>query len=81
MILIKLHFRNPTPDNDEDLEGLQWPPYTIENKEYLHIDQHMKIKKDLYKRRFNFWDQFIDKWERLAVDGVVTESENKKDEL
>ncbi|KAJ8717745.1 hypothetical protein PYW07_005675 [Mythimna separata] len=72
---------NPTPENDEDLEGLQWPPYTVENKEYLHIDKHMKINKDLYKRRFNFWDQFIEKWERLAVDGVVTESKNKKDEL
>ncbi|PZC75771.1 hypothetical protein B5X24_HaOG200138 [Helicoverpa armigera] len=74
-------YGNPTPDNDEVLAGLKWPSYTLESKEYLLIDNQMEIQKDLYKKRFNFWNQFIEKWEKLAVNGIVSESGNKKDEL
>ncbi|XP_035435877.2 juvenile hormone esterase-like [Spodoptera frugiperda] len=73
-------YGNPTPDNEEDL-GLKWPSYTSEKKEYLHIDKQMQIKQDLNKKRYEFWDQFIDKWGAMAVDGVISESINKKDEL
>ncbi|XP_075981625.1 uncharacterized protein LOC142980177 [Anticarsia gemmatalis] len=73
-------YGNPTPDDDAVLEGLRWPSYTIENQQYLHIDKHMRIKTDLYKNRFEFWDNFIGKWEKRAVNGIVSESVNKKDD-
>lgn len=63
------------------LKNFKWPPYTLENKEYLHIGKTLDIKRDLYKNRFDFWDQFIGKWEQKAVNGIVTDAVNNKDEL
>ncbi|CAH0590427.1 unnamed protein product [Chrysodeixis includens] len=74
-------FGNPTPGGDEILQNFKWVPYTLENKQYLHIGKTIDMKRDLYKNRFDFWDQFIGKWERKAVDGIVTDAVNNKDEL
>ncbi|CAB3229011.1 unnamed protein product [Arctia plantaginis] len=74
-----IKYGNPTPDNDEILEGLKWPTYTIENKEYLDIGKELKIKTDLNKERYEFWDNFIEKWGQRAVNGIISES--IKDEL
>lgn len=74
-------FSNPTPHDDRSLDGLNWAPYTNENKEYLHIDKQLEMKRDLYKDKFRFWDDFIRKWESRATNGVITDSLNIKDEL
>lgn len=74
-------YRNPTPDNDETLAGLKWSPYTVENEEYLHIDNDFKMKTELNKSKFKFWDDFISRWEKKAVNGVISEPLNRKDEL
>ncbi|XP_049877282.1 esterase E4-like [Pectinophora gossypiella] len=73
---------NPTPEGDIVLGDLRWPPYTTDNKEYLHIDRTITIKQNLNKDRFQFWQDFSKKWKKKAVNGVVVStSENKRDEL
>lgn len=74
-------YRNPTPKDDNSLEGLNWPTFTPEQKQYLHIHKRMEIKEELYKNNFQFWDEFFAKWEQRAVDGIISESMNTKDEL
>lgn len=41
------------------------------------------MKKNLYSGRFKFWDDFIQFWKKLAVDGVVTQNpdEAEREEL
>lgn len=63
------------------LNGLKWPSYTLEKKEYLLIDKEMKVEQDLYKNQFKFWDDFISKWEKEAVNGIIHDAKKKKDEL
>ncbi|KAJ0174242.1 hypothetical protein K1T71_010388 [Dendrolimus kikuchii] len=74
-------YRNPTPEKDDLLDDLKWPSYTLEKKDYLHIDKQLEIKQDLYKDKFKFWDDFISKWEKEAVDGIIHEPIRKRDEL
>lgn len=69
---------------DNPLNDIKWPAYTLENNQYLHIDKNIIVKKDLWKKRFNFWDEFIKKWEKKAELGLLTtkiEKKKDKDEL
>lgn len=74
-------FRNPTPDGDVILEDLKWPAYDVEQNQYLNIGKKMVIKRDLNKKRHQFWDNFFLKWEKKAVNGVVGDTTILKDEL
>ncbi|KAJ2948618.1 hypothetical protein O0L34_g7871 [Tuta absoluta] len=75
-------FGNPTPQGDPLLEDLQWPPYTTENTNFLHIEGSFSVKEDLLKVRFQFWEEFVKKWRLKSVNGVVrASSRNKNDEL
>ncbi|CAK1550764.1 unnamed protein product [Leptosia nina] len=70
---------NPTPANNNPLE-IEWPKYDLEIKQYLNFGKNIEIKKNILKERFEFWDNFIRKWERRTVNGVVS-LKNKNDEL
>ncbi|XP_059059025.1 juvenile hormone esterase-like [Achroia grisella] len=74
-------YGDPAPEGDIVLENLKWPPYDIHTKRYLHIYENFKIRTELYKERFQFWDQFIDTWKKRAVNGIVSGKKNKNDEL
>ncbi|CAH2241961.1 jg9079 [Pararge aegeria aegeria] len=79
-----IKYGNPTSDNDNPLNEIQWPAYNLETKQYLHIGKDIKIGKHLWEKRFNFWDEFIKKWEKKAELGLITtkkDEKNKKDEL
>ncbi|XP_063830756.1 acetylcholinesterase-like [Ostrinia nubilalis] len=71
-------YGDPTPEHDADL-GLRWPTYDLENRKYLNIDKEITVKSDLNKERFRFWDNFIEKWEQRAINGII--SSKNKDEL
>ncbi|KAL4705568.1 hypothetical protein ACJJTC_006896 [Scirpophaga incertulas] len=68
--------RNPTPSANE----FQWIPASKENKECLVISDELQMKNNLHEKSITFWDQFLEKYRKLAVDGVVKD-DNIKDEL
>ncbi|KAM3960293.1 juvenile hormone esterase [Aphomia sociella] len=74
-------YGDPTPEDDILLNNLKWPSYDVHTKKYLHIDEELKVRANLYADRFRFWDKFIDDWERKSMNGVVTGKKNKNDEL
>ncbi|CAG9795648.1 unnamed protein product [Diatraea saccharalis] len=65
---------NPTPPGDE----IQWKPATKENKECLVINDEPELKTRLYDETVTFWDNFLEKYSKLAKDGVI---KDLKDEL
>ncbi|XP_023953641.2 esterase E4-like [Bicyclus anynana] len=65
---------NPTPPGSD----FTWKPATKENRQALIISEELKMQPHLYKDKVKFWDDFIEKYEKLAVDGVVKDI---KDEL
>lgn len=67
-------FRNPTPAGSEFI----WKPATKENRECLVISDELKMVPKLYSKRIKFWDDFIEKYKNIAIDGVV---EDVRDEL
>lgn len=69
-----IHFRNPTPSG----EDLTWTPATRENKESLLINEEPEMKTNLHGDRVKFWDDFLDKYRAMAINGVV---KDLKDEL
>ncbi|XP_026763417.2 uncharacterized protein LOC113521939 [Galleria mellonella] len=73
-------YGDPTPEGDILLENLKWPSYDMHTKTYLHINEKIELKTELYKEKFNFWKQFINTWEKRAVNGIVSGTKNKKDE-
>lgn len=72
--------RNPTPDDDSTLEGLRWPVYNLEKKQYLSIGKDVVVKADVNKDRFQFWDHFFERWERISEKDEDRKID-KKDEL
>ncbi|XP_026493288.2 esterase E4-like [Vanessa tameamea] len=66
---------NPTPPGSE----FTWKPATKENRECLVISDELKIVSKLYDDKIKFWDEFIEKYGKMAVDGVVKDV--VKDEL
>ncbi|XP_052743920.1 esterase E4-like [Bicyclus anynana] len=65
---------NPTPPGSD----FTWIPATKDDRECLIISDTLKIQPNLYRDKVKFWDDFIEKYEKLAVDGVVKDI---KDEL
>ncbi|XP_068084713.1 bile salt-activated lipase-like [Anabrus simplex] len=45
---------NPTPEVTEEFPA--WLPYTSDATNYLDIGSQLEAKKDLHKRRMDFWD-------------------------
>ncbi|XP_067007367.2 esterase FE4 [Anabrus simplex] len=45
---------NPTPEVTEEFPA--WLPYTSDATNYLDIGSQLQAKKDLHKRRMDFWD-------------------------
>ncbi|XP_068084825.1 esterase FE4 [Anabrus simplex] len=45
---------NPTPEVTEEFPA--WLPYTSDATNYLEIGSQLEVKKDLHKRRMDFWD-------------------------
>ncbi|XP_023953779.2 esterase E4-like [Bicyclus anynana] len=66
--------RNPTPPGSD----FTWIPATKDDRECLIISDKLKMQPNLYRDKVTFWDDFIEKYEKLAVDGVVKDI---KDEL
>lgn len=73
-IKYNLFCRNPTPTGSD----FKWIPATKENKECLVISDEFQMKTNLNKDRVQFWDDFLEKYQKQAVDGVVMDV---KDEL
>ncbi|XP_026743125.1 esterase FE4-like [Trichoplusia ni] len=59
------------------LIDLKWKRYTIKDPNYMEISHKLKLKKDLFAKRFQFWDKVYDKhyWN---PNPPVIKSENKK---
>ncbi|XP_050674493.1 juvenile hormone esterase-like isoform X1 [Leptidea sinapis] len=72
-------YGNPTPDKANPL-SIKWPTYSNELKQYLHISNKMEVKQNLLQKEIQFWNKFIEKWGRRAVNGVVKDN-YIKDEL
>ncbi|XP_023952031.2 esterase E4-like [Bicyclus anynana] len=58
---------NPTPSESDFV----WKSASKENRECLVISDKPKMKSNLYEDKVRFWDEFIEKYEKLAVNGVV----------
>lgn len=69
-------YSNPTPP-EADLE-VTWTPASNERKECLIIGEDLNLKTKVNQGRVKFWDKFLEKYEKLAVDGIV---KDVKDEL
>ncbi|XP_041985046.1 uncharacterized protein LOC121737433 [Aricia agestis] len=65
---------NPTPTGE-----FVWAPATKENKECLIISEELKMQSKLYDDKVRFWEEFLEKYAAMAVDGVVRDE--VKDEL
>lgn len=72
--LNQFFFSNPTPAGSDFI----WSPATKENRECLVISDELKMMSKLYRKRIKFWDDFIEKYKKMAVNGVV---KNVRDEL
>lgn len=75
-------FRNPTPEKEQLLKNLIWQPINNDSKDidYLLIKKNPEMKKDPLGKREQFWDEFLQKYADLAVNGVVAEGEDYNEE-
>ncbi|CAG9564144.1 unnamed protein product [Danaus chrysippus] len=58
---------NPTPPGSP----INWKPVTKENRQCLIISEEPRMQNNIYEDKVSFWDNFIEKYRQLAVDGVV----------
>lgn len=65
------YFRKPTIADDKLLDDLDWNPYNLNDKNYLNIGNTLEMKKNLYQERITFWDDFLEKWQKCATNGVI----------
>ncbi|GBP08436.1 Esterase FE4 [Eumeta japonica] len=68
---------NPTPTKDGH-DNFVWTPVTKNDKHCLLINEEMQMKTNLHQNRVDFWNDFIQKYKEMAVDGVI---KDQKDEL
>ncbi|XP_039750092.1 esterase E4-like [Pararge aegeria] len=61
---------NPTPPGSNFI----WKPASLENRECLIISDKLEIKSNLYEEKITFWDDFIEKYEKYAINGVVKDA-------
>ncbi|CAH0590429.1 unnamed protein product [Chrysodeixis includens] len=66
--------RNPTPEADDNiLKGFSWKPIGKEPEpNYLHITKNLRMETNPLGERRHFWDKFLDKYSKLAFNGIVT---------
>ncbi|KAJ8717743.1 hypothetical protein PYW07_005673 [Mythimna separata] len=71
--------RNPTPSKDDKvLKGFTWKPMTKDSdSNYLHITKLLKMKTNPLGERKKFWEEFLEKYSKMAIDGVVGEEGNE----
>lgn len=74
--------RNPTPTkSDPILKDFVWEPIGKEDDlKYLHITKTLRMDTNPLGDRKKFWDEFLEKYSKQAIDGVVGEAEIR-DEL
>lgn len=60
-------FRNPTPPGSSN----DWKPATKENRQCMIISDEPRMQNNIYENKVTFWDNFIEKYRQLAVNGVV----------
>lgn len=82
-VFLNNNCRNPTPEKEELLKNLIWQPIDKDSKEtdYLHIKKNPEMKKNPLGIREQFWDEFLQKYADLAVNGVVAEGEDYVEEV
>ncbi|XP_053615032.2 juvenile hormone esterase [Plodia interpunctella] len=59
--------------------NFKWTPATIENRDTLLINEEPVMKQKIGEEAITFWDNFIEKYRNIAVNGVIKDDE--KDEL
>ncbi|XP_013187492.2 esterase E4 [Amyelois transitella] len=69
--------RDPNPSGGD----FKWTPATKENRDTLLINEDPEMKKKINDEIVTFWDNFIEKYRNLAVDGVIKDDDTEKDEL
>ncbi|CAK1584383.1 unnamed protein product [Parnassius mnemosyne] len=72
-------YGNPTPEINNPLD-IKWPSYNLVTKQYLHISKNVEIKCNLFEERFQFWEEFLNKWQKL-LNEVSTYDTYYKDDL
>lgn len=80
----KYFIRNPTPHKqDYVLKDFTWEPInkTTSDVKYLHITKTLRMRTNPLGERDRFWDEFLEKYEKMAVDGVVTDRDPNHEEL
>ncbi|KAM3960291.1 esterase E4 [Aphomia sociella] len=76
--------RNPTPSTeDEILKGFIWQPMNknSNNANYLHINKSLRMKQNPLGEREKFWNQFLEKYSQMALDGLVQSAVEPRNEL
>ncbi|XP_059059024.1 esterase E4-like [Achroia grisella] len=71
---------NPTPPGEQFV----WKPASKNEKNCLVINEELQMKSNVHQETVDFWDNFLQKYEAKAIDGVVTDNKNNtknKDEL
>nr|ADF43486.1 carboxyl/choline esterase CCE021b [Helicoverpa armigera] len=67
--------RNPTPSKDVPiLKGFVWKPISKEpDTNYLHVTKLLRMKTNPFGERKKFWNDFLDKYSKMAVDGFISD--------
>ncbi|KAF9819060.1 hypothetical protein SFRURICE_000725 [Spodoptera frugiperda] len=68
---------NPTPSKDDEvLKGLTWKPMGKDSEtNYLHMTKLFRMKTNPLGERKKFWEDFLEKYSQMAVDGVIGSEE------
>ncbi|KAJ0174244.1 hypothetical protein K1T71_010390 [Dendrolimus kikuchii] len=76
--------RNPTPHKqDYVLKDFTWEPINKNSSDvkYLHITKTLRMKNNPLGERERFWDELLERYKAMTVDGVVTGEDPNHEEL
>ncbi|KAJ0173488.1 hypothetical protein K1T71_010637 [Dendrolimus kikuchii] len=59
-------YENPTA-YESLLIDQKWLKYTMEEQNYMEIGLNLKMKKDLFAKRYQFWDRIYDKYHWIPM--------------
>lgn len=84
----KFFFRDPTPEKEEQLDYVEWPPAQGANFSFLEVGLNGKfsiIESDFYPERMTLWDSISDELKNLLShkdeEEESVKNESTKDEL
>ncbi|CAH4038116.1 unnamed protein product [Pieris brassicae] len=65
-------YGNPT-EYESALLSVKWPSYTKQSPMYLEINKNLQVKKGLFTKGFQFWDQIYSKyhWDPQPVNPEI----------